>query len=95
MTFTHRFNRSLSCTMTVRDQPPVNGESFVQNVEWTGHPKPKHIREYVRWCHLVYSHLAHHWNLRIMQAVQTGPTLWEFWGYAPDQAPKMLDKILR
>jgi hypothetical protein len=30
-----------------------------------------------------------------MQAVQTGPTLWEFWGYAPDQAPKMLDKILR
>jgi len=33
----------------------------------------------------VYSHLANHWNLRLMQAVQIGPRLQEFWGYEPGQ----------
>jgi hypothetical protein len=92
MTFIHRFSRSLTCTMTVSDNPPANGENFVQQVEWTERPKPKHTREYVRWCHTVYSHLADHWHLRLMQAVQTGPRLWEFWGYEPGLAPKLLKK---
>jgi hypothetical protein len=78
MTFVHRFSRSLSCTMTVSDDPPSNGENFVQQVEWTERPKTKH--------------LANHWNLRLMQAVQTDPRLWEFWGYEPGQAPKLMKK---
>ena len=49
MTFTHRFSRSLSCSMTVTDQPPVGGERYLQKIEWSGRPKPKHAREYIRW----------------------------------------------
>ena len=93
MTFTHKFNRKLLCTMTVADQPPVNSERYIQKVEWTGCPKSKHIREYIRWCHVVHSHLADHWGLRLMHAVQISPTLWECWAYAPGEAPKLLDKI--
>jgi hypothetical protein len=92
MTFTHRFSRTLSCTMTVSDEPPAGGENYIQKIEWTGRPKAKHTREYVRWCHVIYSHLANHWNLRLMQAVQIGPRLWEFWGYEPGQTPKLLKK---
>jgi hypothetical protein len=76
--------------MTVADDPPVWGEHFVQNVEWTESPKPKHLREYVRWCHMVYSPLADHWNLRLMQAIQAGPARLEFWAYTPEEAPKRL-----
>jgi hypothetical protein len=93
MTFTHRFSRSLSCSMTVTDQPPVGGERYLQKIEWSGRPKPKHAREYIRWCHVVHSHLADHWGLRLMHAVQISPTLWEFWAYAPGQAPKLVSKL--
>jgi len=79
--------------MTVADEPPIGGERYIQRVEWTGRPKPKHAREYVRWSHIVHSHLANHWGLRIMQAVQVSPTLWECWAYAPEEAPKLLEKI--
>ncbi len=92
MTFVHRFSRSLSCTMTVADDPPATGANYVQQIKWTGRPKSKHVGEYVRWCHTVYSHLANHWNLRLMQAIETGPQLWEFWGYTPGEAPELLDK---
>ena len=66
------------------------GENFIQNVEWTERPKPKHLREYVRWCHTVYSQLANRWNLRLMQAIQAGPNRWEFWAYTPGEPPKRL-----
>jgi hypothetical protein len=61
----------------------------IQAVEWTGRPKSKHLREYVRFCHVVYSHLADHWQLRLLNVVQTRPTLWEIWEYRPGQAPKL------
>ena len=93
MTFVHRFSRSLSCTMTVADDPPLNGERYIQRVEWTGRPKPKHAREYIQWCHVVHSHLANYWGLRLMHVVQTKPTLWECWAYEPGTAPRLLDKI--
>jgi hypothetical protein len=79
--------------MTISDQPPSGGTRYIQKIEWTGRPKPKHIREYVRWRHVVNTHLAAHWNLRLMEAVQTNPRLWEFWGYAPGEPPKLLQKI--
>jgi hypothetical protein len=93
MTFAHRFSRTLSCTMTVSDEPPSNGARYIQNIEWTGCPKPKHTREYVRWRHIVNAHLAELWNFRIMEAIETGPRLWEFWGYAPGEPPKLLEKV--
>ena len=92
MTFTHRFSRTLSCTMTVTDQPPAGGERYIQKIEWTGRPKPKHVREYVRWRHVVNAHLAQLWNFRIMEAIEIGPRTWEFWGYTPGEAPKLLSK---
>jgi hypothetical protein len=58
--------------MTVADDPPVRDEP-VQNIEWTARPKPKHRREYVRWCHGVYSCLSNRWNLRVMHVIETGP----------------------
>ena len=93
MTFTHRFSRSLSCTMTIVDQPPAAGARHIQSIEWTGRPKHKHLREYVRWRHVVNAHLAELWKLRIMEAIGTGPRTWECWGYTPGEAPKLLEKV--
>ena len=93
MKFIHRFSRSLSCEMTVADEPPPGGSLHVRDVEWTGRPKPKHIREYVRWCHVVHEHLANLWGLKLMHAVQVEPRLWELWGYQPSKPAKLLDKV--
>ena len=78
--------------MTVTDELPANGVYHIQNIEWTGRPKPKHIPEYVRWRHVVNAHLANLWNFRIMEAIQTSPQTWEFWAYAPGETPKRLNK---
>ena len=91
MTFIHRFSRSLTCTIHVADKPPAKGNLHIQAIQWTGQPKPKHTREYIRWCHVVHSHLADLWNIRLLHAVQTGPKLWEFWAYEPGQPPKRMD----
>lgn len=79
--------------MTVADQPVVTGERYIQKVEWTGRPKPKRVFEYIRRCHVIISRLANHWGLRLMHVVQTTPTLWECWAYAPGEPPKLLNKI--
>jgi len=78
--------------MTVADQPPTNDVQHIQNIEWTGRPKRKHIPEYVRWRHVVNAHLAKLWNFRIMEAIQTGPQTWEYWAYAPGETPKRLNE---
>jgi hypothetical protein len=90
MTFVHHFNHTLSVTMTVADAPPVNGETFIQAVEWTERPKLEHLPEYLQWSHTVYSQMADHWDMRLMNAVQTSPNRWEFWAYAPGEPPKLL-----
>jgi hypothetical protein len=51
MKFVHRFNRKLQCEIEVADDPPPKGQMFVLDVQWTGQPKQKHLREYMRWCH--------------------------------------------
>jgi hypothetical protein len=79
--FIHKFSRSLSCKMLVSDTPPKKGQPHIQEVEWTGRPKPKHLREYIRFCHVVNSHLAAHWQISLLHVVQTSPTLWEAWEY--------------
>jgi hypothetical protein len=93
MKFIHRFSRSLSCEMTVADEPPLGGEFHIRNVAWTGRPKPKHVREYVRWIHVVNEHLANLWGFKLMHAVQVEPRLWELWGYEPGKPAKLLDKM--
>ena len=79
MTFVHQFNRTLRVTVCVADDPPVNGEHFIQHVEWSTRPKSKHYGEYLRWCHEVYSHLASRWDLRLMQVIQASRGRWEIW----------------
>jgi hypothetical protein len=93
MTFVHHFNRSLSAIMTVEDSPPTKGVGLVQAIEWTGRPSLEHAREYIDWCHVVYSHLADHWEMRLMRAVQTGPTRWEIWAYMPGEPPKQFAEL--
>jgi hypothetical protein len=74
--------------MVVCDQPPEKGQSLIQDVQWTGHLKRKHFPEYLRFCHVVNSHLANLWQLSVTPAFQITPTLWELWQYAPSQAPE-------
>jgi hypothetical protein len=81
MKFIHKFNRSLSCEVLVSDTPPEKGQSHIQSIEWTGRPKRKHVSEYVRFCHVVNSHLADHWQISLPRIVQTSPTIWECWEY--------------
>jgi hypothetical protein len=89
-TFVHRFNSSLKCTVQVTDSAPPHGSQHVLNAEWTGRPKPKHLREYIRWMNEVNRQLADEWNIRMMQVFMVTPTQWEFWGYAPGEPPTML-----
>jgi len=91
--FVHGFSRSLSCEVVVCDEPPDKGQSLVQSVEWIGQPKRKHLPEYLRFCHVVNSHLADLWQMSILQLLHTSPTNWEAWKYRPGQAPKRIDDI--
>ena len=93
MKFVHKCSRSLSCEMVVCDEPPEKGQSHIQSVEWIGQPKRKHLPEYLRFCHVVNSHLADHWQMSILQLVQPSPTNWESGEYRPGQAPKRCDDI--
>jgi hypothetical protein len=72
----------------VCDEPPEQGQSLVQSVEWIGQPKRKHLPEYLRFCHVVNAHLADLWQMSILQLPQTSPTNLEAWEYRPGQAPK-------
>jgi hypothetical protein len=79
MTFVHQFNRKIRCTVHVTDEPPDEGKSHIVDFAWSERPKPKHVREYVRWICEVNRHLADKWNKRIAHAVQVEPRKWEFW----------------
>jgi hypothetical protein len=41
-------------------------------------------------CHVVHSHLAELWNIRLLHVVQTGPKLRESWAYEPGKPPQIL-----
>jgi hypothetical protein len=94
MIFVHQFSRKVRCTLTTTDEPPAQGEPHVVNCEWTEFPKPKHVREYVRWICEVNRHLADLWNKRMAHAVQVDRRTWEFWGFVPGEAPELV-KVVR
>jgi hypothetical protein len=79
--------------MVVCDQPPKKAQSHIQSVKWTGKPKRKLLRQYLRWCHLVNSLLADLWQVSILRAFQTRTMVWEWWTYRPGQAPKRKGKF--
>ena len=83
MTFTHIFNRRVRCTLTTTDEAPAQGESHVVSCEWTEFPKPKHVREYVRWICEVNRQLADLWDKRMIHAVEVKPRTWEMWEFEP------------
>jgi hypothetical protein len=93
VTFVHQFNRRVRCTVTTTDGPPPRGESHVLKCEWTELPKPKHVREYVRWMAGVNRHLADTWGKRMLHAVQVGPRTWEFWQFEPGKPPKLANVL--
>lgn len=93
MKFIHKFNRSLCCEMQVADTPPEKGHSHIRSVQWTGQPKHKHRREYIRFCHLVNSHLADHWQMSLLHLFLLEPKVLELWEYHPGQAPKRVSNI--
>jgi hypothetical protein len=94
MTFVHQFNRRVRCTVHVTDEPPIEGESHIVNFEWTERPKRKHVRQYVQWILEVNRFLADKWDKRIGHVVQVEPRKWEFWGFAPGEAPELV-KVIR
>jgi hypothetical protein len=93
MTFTHVFSRRVRCTITTTDEPPAQGEAHVVKCEWTELPKPKHVREYVRWICEVNRYLADKWNDSIMHAVEVSPRTWEFWHFEPGKAPVLAEVV--
>jgi hypothetical protein len=61
-TFIHHFSRSVSCEVTLPDNPPAKGsEVQIQSFEWIGRPRKKHLAEYIRWVHVVNQHAADKW----------------------------------
>src|SRR5260221_12735985 len=77
MKFVYRFSCSVIREMMVSDEPPPKGTNHIHELKWSGQPKLKHLREYVRWSHVVNEHLAKLWNLSLIQFDQVGPDLWE------------------
>src|SRR5262245_51985813 len=90
MKFIHRFSHSLSCEMTVTDEPPAAGQSHVQSIEWIGELKSKHIAEDRQWVLHTTSILAERWNLSILYGLGVSPQRTEFWQFEPGKAPKLL-----
>jgi hypothetical protein len=89
-TFVHKFSSSVSCTLQVEDGPPAGGKQFERNLVWDGDPKPRHLREYVRWTNEVNRQLADEWNIKIMQCFMITPTQAEIWCYEPGKPPKVV-----
>ena len=93
MRFIHKFSCSLQCEVQVTDSPPPTGSRHIINCQWTGTPKPKHVREYVRWINEVNRYLADLWRINMAHVIQVKPNVWEFWAYEPDQPPKLMQTI--
>ncbi len=92
--FVHRFSPKLQCTVRVRDERPAASElSLGMSLEWSGRPKPKHIREYRQWILGVVQTLADRWNTSILYALGTAPNRTEFWRVAAGEAPRLVDKL--
>jgi len=93
MTFTHIFSRRVRCTVTTTDEMPAAGQVHIIGCEWTEPPRPKHLREYIRFICEMNRHLADKWNGSIAHAVQVGPRTWEFWHFEPSKAPVLAEVI--
>jgi hypothetical protein len=91
-TFIHRFSPTVSCTIEIGDNPPETATIDDRNVVWEGKPKPKHVPEYMRWCHEVNRQLANEWDKKIMQVFMISETKREFWAYEPGNPPKRLSE---
>ena len=93
MKLIHTFNQSLSREMQVPDAPPEKGQCHIQSVEWTGRPKRKHEKEYVRFCHVVNSHLADCWQISILHIIQASLKIRACWERRPGQPQKRSGNI--
>lgn len=88
--FIHHFSRELSCELQVPAQPPGPGQPLTIQSQWTGRPKPKHLKTYRRWVLLTNQTLADQWGRRLLYALGIAPNRTEFWAFEPGHAPKLL-----
>jgi hypothetical protein len=90
MKFVHRFSRSLSCEMMVSDEPPSKGDRHIQELKWTGRPKPKQIAQYRRWGSVNDRDACPRWNQEILYGLGVSSTCTAF---EPGQPPKLVEKL--
>jgi hypothetical protein len=93
LTFVHRFSRSVTCEMTVRDEPPESGMALSCEHQWSGRPKPKHVSAYRHWTLHTTQFLAERWQKRILYGLRIARNRTELWAFEPGSTPKLL-KIL-
>jgi hypothetical protein len=77
----------------VLDEIPEPGSQLHLYIEWTGQPKPKHVREYRQWMLGTLQTLCYRWNAKILYALESSPQTTELWEFEPGKPPK-LEKTL-
>lgn len=95
MRFVHHFAQRSICEVDVDDQPPKKGAQHHLNFYWSPRlPKltATLAREYVAWICSINKLLADKWQMRLLHCVEVGPDTWEYWGFAPGEEPKLLNK---
>ena len=73
LTFSHRFNRGVTCTIRVTVAPPPKGSSHILGFEWTGKPTAELMPEYRKWILRTNQILADRWQYRILYAFGPEP----------------------
>lgn len=90
--FVHHFGGGVVCELTIADRAPEPGRTFLQEIEWTGKPKPKHIAQYRQWILTTTQTLCDRWNRSILYALSPNPRSTELWSFLPGRAPRLEQK---
>lgn len=95
--FTATFDGKFKCTVKVSDNPPEDGTSHIQQIEWEPDiPRNqvlKIIRPYIAWMNSVQTILATAWDKKILYMYQTSNTHWDVWSFEPNKRPKFIEHI--
>ena len=93
LTFIHRFSPTVSCTVRIKDEPPISGQNLAYDFEWTGKPKRKHLAAYRQWILATNKLLCDRWKKTILYVLVTAPNQAEFWEFEPGQPPRLAQKL--
>ena len=62
-------------------------EAAYMRCEWSERPKLRVVAEYRQWTLSVWQRVADETGLKVMEALQSAPRLWELWVFEPGRAP--------